>query len=56
MDTMKAVVYDRPGKFEVRQIPLSEPAWVRCCSASWLPGSAGRICICTTASSGQPTR
>ncbi len=25
MDTMKAVVYDRPGKFEVRQIALSEP-------------------------------
>ena len=25
MDTMKAVVYDRPGKFAVRQIPLSEP-------------------------------
>jgi D-arabinitol dehydrogenase (NADP+) len=25
MDTMKAVVYKQPGKFEVRQIPLSEP-------------------------------
>ena len=25
MDTMKAVVYDRPGKFAVRQIALSEP-------------------------------
>jgi D-arabinitol dehydrogenase (NADP+) len=25
METMKAVVYDRPGKFAVRQIPLSEP-------------------------------
>jgi len=25
MDTMKAVVYDRPGKFAVRQIPVSEP-------------------------------
>ena len=25
MDTMKAVVYDRPGKSAVRQIPVSEP-------------------------------
>jgi D-arabinitol dehydrogenase (NADP+) len=56
MDTMKAVVYDRPGKFAVRQIPLSEPGAGEVLLRVLVAGVCGTICICTTASSGQPTR
>jgi hypothetical protein len=51
MNTMKAVVYDQPGKFEVREVAVPEPGQERCFSESWLRVSAVPIFISTLANS-----
>jgi hypothetical protein len=56
MNTMKAVVYDEPGKFDVRELPVPELGRERYSSESSLLVYAVRISICTLANSDPPIR
>ena len=47
---MKAVVYDAPGSFAIKEIPTPDPVPVRCACAYGRPESAARTCTSTTAS------